>query len=138
MNSSNRRAAAPVLAAAVALAVMGATLGCGGGSAAPPPATSAETDEKQRALAALDARQEAACEKVGVVLIDCAIADARTNMSPDELAELDLENTAPVARAKFVEECTTNAMSVRQVKVFEGCLVDTSCTTIHDCLDQAR
>ncbi len=122
-------------------------LACSGGKAsAPEPETPVATtrpesdkDRKRReALARLKARQEAACEKVGSVITDCAVADARATLSPEKLAELDLERTAPRHRAKFIESCTASDMSPRQVKVFESCLADTTCHVFLDCLDQAK
>ncbi len=94
--------------------------------------------DRERKLQALRDRQEAACDQVGDALLQCAIEDARANMSPDEIAKLDLEQTGRAFKAKFSEECLGSDMSPRQVGVFEQCLADTACSVFVACLDQAR
>lgn len=107
-----------------------------------PPAQEAASDrdaKRERALARLKARQQAACEQMTTILTDCAVAEARAQMSPKELAELDLENTAPRHRQKMEDECLAVDMSPRQVKVIESCLAtDTSCDAFVPCLDAAQ
>lgn len=95
--------------------------------------------KRKRALAALKARQQAACEQMSEILTDCAVQDARKQMSPKELAELDLENTAPRHRAEVQDQCLAVDMSPRQVRVIESCLAkDTACTVFLPCLDAAQ
>lgn len=87
----------------------------------------------------LERRRDAACEALGPRLTECAIADARATMSPEELAKLDIEKTAPVHTRKFVEECQGQTLSSRQVRVYEVCLrEETECEPLIGCLDHAR
>lgn len=104
-----------------------------------PAQTSPEEERKQADLERLQRYQEAACDQVGTVLTECAVEDARKQLSPEELAKLDIEKTATLHKAEFVARCTESAMSLRQVKVFDGCLAGkTSCEAFLDCLDQAK
>jgi hypothetical protein len=132
--------------AAVSLLCMTA---CSGSSASTPapanagyePAaqTSPEEERKQADLERLRRYQEAACDQVGTVLTECAVDDARKQLSSEELAKLDIEKTATLHKAEFVDRCTESAMSLRQVKVFDGCLAGkTSCEAFLECLDQAK
>ena len=116
--------------------VLGA--GCGGGekkqpepvrNEAPPPETRTQ----------LQARQEAACEQVGPRVTQCAVADAKAKMKPDEVAKLDLEKTAPIHTREFIKQCTSGYMSSRQVRVYEVCLrEETECDPFLACLDNAK
>lgn len=135
--------------ALVALAACLVACSCSGGASSSPasgrasqeaakPADGRAQSRQQRALERLRARQQAACERVSTVITDCAVAEARATLSPEELAELDLQNTAPRHRATFMEQCVTSDMSLRQVEVFENCLADTACDVFVECLDQAR
>lgn len=83
-------------------------------------------------------RQEAACDQVGEALFACAVEDARASMSEEELAKLDTDELRPRYKAEFMSECTASDMSLRQVKVFEGCLQDTACAVFVPCLDAAQ
>jgi hypothetical protein len=96
----------------------------------PPPPPPAQTE--------LEKRQGAACEQLGPRLTDCAIADARATMSPAELAELDIENTAPLHTREMIKECKQQTMSSRQVRVYEVCMREESeCTPLTACLENA-
>lgn len=59
-------------------------------------------------------------------------------MTPEDIARLDLDNTARAHKAEFMEQCLASRMSQRQVQVFEDCLADTTCAPLIDCLDQAN
>lgn len=86
----------------------------------------------------IERRRDAACEALGPRLTECAIADARATMSPEELAKLDIEKTAPVHTRKFVEQCQGQALSSRQVRVYEVCLrEETECEALIACLEHA-
>jgi hypothetical protein len=106
-----------------------------GGTAA---GSAPDEEKRSAALARLRSRQQAACEQVATGITDCAVADAEATLSPEELAKLDLKNTAPQHRAAFLRQCLASDMSPRQVKVFEDCLADTSCPVFLECLDQAK
>lgn len=87
----------------------------------------------------LERRRDAACETLGPRMTDCAIADARATMSPEELAKLEIESTAPLHTKKFVEACQAQALSSRQVRVYEVCLrEEQACDPLIACLDNAR
>ena len=144
----------------LAIALLAGVPGCGGDGAAAGESTTtaksstldgegdeearqraAQGDEDARRQAALDrlyARQEAACDQVGDAVFACAVEDARANMSQEELAKLDPDALRPRHKAEFMRDCMRNDMSLRQVKVFEGCLQDTTCAVFVPCLDPAQ
>ena len=96
------------------------------GSGDPPPASE------------LEKRQGAACEQLGPTLTECAIADARVTMTPEELAKLDVEATAPIHTREFVKSCKEQTMSSRQVRVYEVCMnEETECGALTTCLENA-
>jgi hypothetical protein len=87
----------------------------------------------------LQRRQEAACERIAPRMTECAVEDARRTLTPDQLAELDLEKTAPLHTRKFIEECTSDALSSRQVRVYEVCEREAAdCEELNACLDNLR
>ena len=103
----------------------------GGGSAGEPEPTPPKTE--------LQRRQYAACDRVIPRLTDCAVADARKKMSPEELAKLDLEHTAPVHTREYTKKCKNGYMSSRQVRVYEVCDREaTDCDALVACLDNAK
>lgn len=84
-------------------------------------------------------RQDAACQVVGERITACSVADARATMSEAELAELELENTAPRHTAEFVAKCRSARMSPRQVRVYEVCPAEESeCEAFLSCMDNAN
>ena len=119
----------------IAAALLGAVAACGGTPRAADPLPDPPADTRTE----LERRRDAACEALGPRLTECAIADARATMSPEELAKLDIEKTAPVHTRKFVEECQGQSLSSRQVRVYEVCLrEETECGPLTECLDHAR
>lgn len=96
-----------------------------------------EEEKRARALAELHGYQEAACERVAPRITECAIESAQANMTKEELAELDLENTAPKHTEKFIDDCTAGQMSLRQIKVFDGCDLAQPCEAFLACLAAA-
>ncbi len=97
-----------------------------GGDPPPPPRTELQT------------RQAAACEQLGPRITECAIADARAQLPPEELAKLDLDKTAPLHTREFIKQCTTGTMSSRQVRVYEVCdAEETECGALLACLENA-
>lgn len=87
----------------------------------------------------LQQRQGAACEQLGPRLTDCAIADARATMTPEQLAELDVERTAPLHTREMTKQCKEQTMSSRQVRVYEVCLrEETECEALTACLENAK
>lgn len=86
----------------------------------------------------LERRQAAACEALGPRLTECAIADARATMTPEALAELDIEKTAPVHTREFIASCTADTLSSRQVRVYEVCMrEERECAPLLECLRHA-
>ncbi|MBK9032015.1 MAG: hypothetical protein IPL61_11925 [Myxococcales bacterium] len=94
-----------------------AVAACGGSH--PAPSSPDEPAPPPDRRTELERRRDAACEALGPRMTDCAIADARATMSPEELAKLEIESTAPVHTKKFVESCQAQSLSSRQVRVYE-------------------
>jgi hypothetical protein len=87
----------------------------------------------------LQRRQYAACDLVIPRLTDCAVADAKANMSAEEYAKLDVEHTAPIHTRENVNKCKRDYMSSRQVRVYEVCdREETECEPLVACLDNAK
>jgi hypothetical protein len=108
---------------------------CGGGGANTPPPDPDPTPTRTE----LQARQAAACEQAGPRLTDCAIADAKASLPPEEVAKLDLEKTRPIHTREFIKECSEGYMSSRQVRVYEVCLrEEAACDALLACLDNAK
>ena len=107
------------------------------GTAAPGGPGSVVSDEPIPANE-LQRRQYAACERLIPRLTECAVADARANLPPDKLAELDLENTAPIHTRENLKKCKQGQLSSRQVRVYEVCdREETECGPLTDCLTHA-
>jgi len=86
----------------------------------------------------LQRRQYAACERIIPRLTECAVADARANLPPEKLAELDLEHTAPIHTRENLAKCKAGTLSSRQVRVYEVCdREETECGPLTDCLANA-
>src|SRR5262245_38015075 len=109
------------------LLALGAVLlaGCGSSSS-----SSGTTGPGNRTTAdartQIEVRRDAACEALGPRLTACAIEEARQTMSPEELAKLDLEKTAPAHTEEFIKECKGQTLSSRQVRVYEVCVAEES------------
>jgi hypothetical protein len=87
----------------------------------------------------LERRRDAACETLAPRMTSCAIEDARRTMTPEELAKLDIESTAPIHTREFVKSCKAQTLSSRQVRVYEVCLrEETACDPMIACLDNAN
>jgi hypothetical protein len=115
---------------AIALAACG-NKNKGGGDTVP--------DDPEPTPTELERRQGAACEALGPRLTDCAIADARATMTPEQLAELDVEKTAPVHTREMIKQCKDQTMSSRQVRVYEVCMrEETECDALTACLENAQ
>ena len=112
----------------------GSTLG--DGTAAP---LSPEEQKRRDALARLQTRQDATCESLGPRITQCSMDDARATMTPEQLAELDLEKTAPKHTAEFIDQCKSADYSPRQVRVMEVCQAEESeCAPLLSCLDNMK
>jgi hypothetical protein len=120
---------------AVALALV-LVAGCGGGTQKPAPDPDPDpVSPEPTQPSELQRRQNAACEQLGPKVTACAIDDARKNLSPAELAELDLEKTGPIHTREYIKECQAETLSSRQVRVKEVCLrEETECDALDACL----
>lgn len=101
--------------------------------------TTVENRDPEPVGTELERRRDAACESLAPRLTECAIADARATMSAEEFAKLDIEKTAPIHTEKFLEACKGQAMSSRQVRVYEVCQrEERECEPLIACLDNAN
>jgi hypothetical protein len=122
---------------------------CGGGggdasepaAAASPPAAEPEASptgdaEAERKLrAAQDSAVEALCER----LVDCAIEEARASMTPEQVAELDVEDTGARLRDKCEGEGATSTLSPRQIRVVQRCVSQQgTCDELQACVEEAK
>jgi len=88
---------------------------------------------------AIEKRRDAACEKVGAKLTECALADAKADLAAGKVSQKDFDlNTTPDILRKhteeFVEKCEV-PLSSRQVRVLEVCYrEETECGPLTDCL----
>ena len=113
-------------------------IGCGGTSQ---PSASATTPDIANGpkLSPFQERQNAACEALGPKITQCAIDDAKATMTPEKLAELKLDQTAPINTKKFIDKCEASQMSSRQLRVHEVCFKqETECAPLLACLDNAK
>ncbi len=87
----------------------------------------------------IEKRRDAACEKVGAKLTECALADAKADLAAGKVSKKDFDlNTTPDILRKhteeFVEKCEV-PLSSRQVRVLEVCYrEETECGPLTDCL----
>ena len=99
----------------------------------------AEPSERDKALAKLKRQQDATCGPMCERITDCAVEDARAKMSPKDLADLKLEQTAPMHTQKCVEDCEALDLSPRQIKTMRSCITDVEpCAEYAQCLKQAE
>ncbi|HWM86161.1 MAG TPA: hypothetical protein VNO33_09995 [Kofleriaceae bacterium] len=132
------------ISASFALWLLAACSGGGGNEPAAPEVAPAEErttvgggeQAKERKLrAAQDSAVAAMCER----LVDCAVESAHANMSPEEVAKLDLEKTAPRLREECEDEGGRSSLSPRQVRVIQDCVTSAeSCDRLQTCLEQAK
>lgn len=122
------------VALAALIGLLGVAMACGPKS--PPAAPIGGPAEPTVKLSELQRRQHAACAALGPKLTECAIADAKTSMSAAELAKLDLERTAPKHTEVFIDDCSAESYSSRQVRVLEVCFhEETECEALSACLE---
>src|SRR5688572_22249687 len=114
---------------AVQLVVCGQLVaGCGGKSPPPADPEPVVAADAPPARTELERRRDAACDQLGPKLTACAVDDAKKTMSAEELAKLELDKTGPAHTRKFVEDCQSQQLSSRQVRVYEVCLKEeTAC-----------
>lgn len=121
-------------------------VGACGGKATPPPtgpapsAAPAPTDTRTP----IERRRDAACEKLGPKLTQCATADAKADLAAGKTTQSQYEqDTAPAVRAKNTEEferqCEGSQMSSRQVRVLEVCYRQApACDELRACLENLK
>ena len=119
-------------------------LGCGGsktsandskGDIAAVPAIDAQASESPNEKFAR--QKDDAVDKMCQRLIDCSVEDAKSQMTPEKLAELDLEATSRQAIADCNQHYGSTEMSPRQVLSLRECLGQpTACPEFNDCLEE--
>lgn len=117
-------------------------LGAGCGSQPKPVGAQAQSQPAPDAAAPMteiQRRQTAACQAVGPKLTECAIADAKASLSPEEFAKLKPEELATKHTESFIANCTKDSMSSRQVRVLEVCFKEeTECAPLLTCLENLQ
>tara|TARA_R110002096_G_scaffold77896_1_gene183103 strand:- start:601 stop:1044 length:444 start_codon:yes stop_codon:yes gene_type:complete len=122
----------------------GFALGCGGSKkpaeqgsddVVVAPVTDAQAEESPEEKFA---RQKAdAVGKMCERLIDCSVEEAKSQLPPEELAKLDLENTSKKALAECNDAYSASPMSPRQVVSLRECLGQpTECPEFNSCLEK--
>ncbi|HEU0030091.1 MAG TPA: hypothetical protein VFQ53_05640 [Kofleriaceae bacterium] len=110
-----------------------------GGKQKPPPSNATDDGVVKDTRTEIERRRDAACEKVGTKLTECAVADAKAELDAGRMTKKDFDaNTAAGVRerntAEFVKACKV-PMSSRQVRVLEVCYrEETECSPLADCL----
>jgi hypothetical protein len=120
------------------LALEGVAACSGGGGERParsePPAEATPSSERK-----LRAAQESALAALCERLVDCSVESARASMSPEEVAKLDVKNTAPRLRDECEEEGGQSNWSPRQVRVVRRCVTEAgTCQALQACLQEAK
>lgn len=127
--------------------VLGAC-GGGGGEASEPAATPSppaaeqesarpddDTDGKRKLRAAQDSAVEALCER----LVDCAIEEARSSMTSEEVAQLDVKDTGARLREECEGEGASSTLSPRQIRVVQRCVNQNgTCSDLQACVQEAK
>ncbi|HTE50734.1 MAG TPA: hypothetical protein VK698_07690 [Kofleriaceae bacterium] len=135
------------LSAVMMVLCLGACSG-GGGEAAQPTAPAASPpaaapagqgggagDAERKLRAAQDSAVEALCDR----LVDCAVESARASMSPEEVAKLDVEETAPRLRDECEADGAKSSLSPRQVRVVQRCVTEAgTCDELQACVQEAK
>jgi len=105
-----------------------------GAETEPTPEPAEQTPEEK-----LVAQQGRTCEAMCERITSCAIEDARANLSEEELAELDLENTGPKNTEQCSDACGRSSLSPRQLTTIRDCVTtDSACVEYLDCLGSAQ
>ncbi|MEZ4359219.1 MAG: hypothetical protein R3B48_03495 [Kofleriaceae bacterium] len=116
------------------LAVALLSLACGGRGA--PAERPAGVEPQPEPASEFARRQRAACAATGERVTACAITGLRAASTKDELAKLDLEKMQQVNSAAYAEKCEADALSSRQLRVYEVCLrEERECEPFLSCLD---
>jgi hypothetical protein len=116
-----------------------ASAGCGGKGPVAQPATTAEPVDPPPQRTELEIRRDAACDALAPKLTACAIADARSSLPPEKLAELDPDKLAQAHSEEFLADCKSQSLSSRQVRVYEVCVREESeCDALVTCLENVR
>jgi len=107
----------------------------GGGSGDPVVAPASDAQATETPEAKFARQKDDAVDKMCQRLIDCSVEDAKREMSPEELENLDLDATSRKAISDCNEAYGASAMSPRQVKTLRGCLGQpTECPDFNACL----
>jgi hypothetical protein len=123
------------------LALQTAAAACASGGERSPeaarsqPTGGAASSPEDKLRAAQETALAALCER----LVDCSVESAHASMSPEEVAKLDLKNTAPRLVAQCEAEGAQSNWSPRQVRVVQHCVVEAgTCDALQTCLAEAK
>lgn len=84
----------------------------------------------------LHRRQYAACDAIVPRMTACAVEDAKANMTPEQLKDLDVEQTSKIHTRENTKKCKNWGLNGHQVRVLEVCDQETdNCSDLRDCLD---
>ena len=133
--------------AAVAVAVAVALAACAGKQQPQPPPSNG-SDGHPGVVAdtrtEIERRRDAACEKLGPRLAQCAVEDSRAMLAAGKITRAQYEDaTKPeIVRAlaeDFRKKCHQGYMSSRQVRVLEVCFrEEPACAPLQACLEHLR
>lgn len=124
------------------LAIVLALAACGG--KAPPPSDPTPAPAPKDTRTPIEQRRDAACDKLGPKLTQCAAADAKADLDAGKTsADQYKQDTAPAVLAKntevFEQQCKGSQMSSRQVRVLEVCFREaTECEPLRKCLENLK
>lgn len=124
------------------LALLLALAACGG--KAPPPSDPTPAPAPKDTRTPIEQRRDAACERLGPKLTQCAAEDAKADLDAGKTsAEQYKQDTAPAVLAKntevFEQQCKASQMSSRQVRVLEVCFrEETACDPLRKCLENLK
>lgn len=141
---ARRPARRPAAAAAAALAALGFALAACGGRQQPQPPPQNGSDDPPGVVrdtrTEIERRRDAACEKLGPKLAQCAVEDSREMLAAGKITRQQHEEaTKPEVQRGLAEDwrkkCRQGYMSSRQVRVLEVCYrEETQCAPLEACL----
>jgi len=96
-------------------------------------------DPPQTAEDKLSRAQASTCAAVCDRLIQCSASDAKANLSPQQVAELNLEQTMPAAVEDCKRSCVSKPLSPKQLITARECVNGVfECPDYLGCLDAIR
>jgi hypothetical protein len=96
-----------------------------------PPPPPGPTPEEELAAA-----QTEMCETLGPRITECALAEARNNLPPQEVAELEEPGVLRAHTREVINGCMSAEISVRQDEAATVCITDNAeCAPLLDCIE---